>query len=135
MPSSAALSPETLGYNYLALINSLDSAPSPQAPPTPPLSTLNTSPYFIATRYNTPISAFDKFIQELDGSIGKAERKSYRQTYRTRLTGEQADGIRKRWVLVLILYLRMCGRVGMGRMSEESGLKGCVVTDRGRKLV
>lgn len=104
MSFEAALSPEDLGYNYLALTNALYSAPSPQAPPKPPLSTLNTSPYFIATHYNTPISAFDKFIQELDGSIGKAERKSYRKTYRTRLTREQADGIRKRWVFVLVVF-------------------------------
>ena len=65
---------------------------------------LEVLPYYIATQYATPLPSFDKFIQELDGGVGRAERTEYRQTYQTRLTLAQADAIEGHYSFVLMVY-------------------------------
>jgi len=61
-------------------------------------------PYYIAAKYSTPLPSFDKFIQELDGGVGRADRKEYRQTYQTRLTLAQANEIWWKYSFVLMVY-------------------------------
>jgi hypothetical protein len=83
----------------------LTSASSSSAGPS---STELPLPYYIATKWGTPVETFKKFIEELDGGAGKAkyddlEKMDY-QTYKTKLNISQAEGLKSRYPFLLLAY-------------------------------
>jgi hypothetical protein len=72
-----------------------------------PQTTEQPLPYYIATKWGTPVELFTKFIEELDGGVGKANFDNLKmdcQTYRTNLNHSQADGLINKYPFLLVAY-------------------------------
>jgi hypothetical protein len=69
-----------------------------------PASTEQPLPYYIITKWGTPVDVFNKFVSELDGGVGKADSQKNKQTYKTNLTSSQADGLEAKYPFLLLAY-------------------------------
>jgi hypothetical protein len=127
MSPSEFLSPQHIGYNYLTFVQFVDSGSCTTSDPPAQdcravkhdSSDEDRIPYYFATKSNTPVEAFDRFIQELDGGMGISERTRYRQIYRTRVTKAQAEGLRKRYPFLMLCYADVCNLDENGADSED----------------
>jgi len=119
-------SAQHIGYNYTDWLHATSAKPVRKhklAPPILPQSSFPTLtplplpppnpdpeilPYIIITKSDTPVQAFDNFIRELDSGVGRAERLRFRQTYRTRLRPEQAEGLEAKYPFLMMCYANVC---------------------------
>jgi subtilisin family serine protease len=93
-----------------ATTSSSSTAPSPTA---------QVLPYYIATKWDTPVELFENFVKELDDGIGKAELLDYRQTYETNLTSARADEIKAKYPFLLIVYADVVNPKDLESDAEE----------------
>lgn len=100
----------TLKPNSTALTNGGSSSPPPQP---------NQIPYCIITKWQTPVEAFNKFIKELDGGKGRADRGPYDQLYSTPLTPTQADGTKPKYPFVLLVYADVLSAEELEGIEDE----------------
>jgi hypothetical protein len=110
---SSRVTTSTSAKTTSTTISSSSTAPSPTA---------QVLPYYIATKWDTPVEVFNQFIKDLDGGAGKAqigEDGIMHQIYETNLTSSQADGLEAKYPFILIAYADVCYPKDLDSSEEE----------------
>lgn len=92
------------------------SASSSSATPT---STSMARIYFIATKTNTPVEDFNRFVQELDNGVGKKSIGLFRQTYETSLNATQAEGLYNKYPFLMLVHTYVNSNIDEADVGEK----------------
>ncbi|KAF1918124.1 peptidase S8/S53 domain-containing protein [Ampelomyces quisqualis] len=111
-PTPTASAQSSRGVTSTTTKVSSTSASSSSSSSTPTETPMH---YYIITEYETPLAIFEKFIQDVDGGVGKADVRSGWQIYETNLTKSRAEEIKARYLFLVTVYTD----VGSFRGEEE----------------